>query len=191
MSERELKEKIVKHLKLREGVVYKVYLDSLGYKTGGVGHLLRDAPNWNVGDKISESQVDLWLEEDMEWALDAAKKQLDEIKIKNPHANTDDFLIALTIVNFQLGIGWPNVFKTSYPKLVNGDYDGAIKGFKSSKWARQTPIRVDDFVTAIQKAYTDLSKTKEIITYADHNSRNSTPRFNFWRWIFGSKWTGK
>lgn len=148
-----LESRIREHLKLREGVVYKVYKDSVGKLTGGVGRLLEGNPQWMLNDPISKKQVDEWLNEDMEWALDAARKNMAEIAVRNPQVVSDDFLIALTSVNFQLGVGWPNVFYGSYPKLVSGYYDAAIVGFEKSKWAKQTPVRVEDFVNAIEIAY--------------------------------------
>ena len=143
-----LKERIIKHLKLREGKRLTVYKDSLGKLTVGVGHLVRPQDNLKLGDKITNERCNAFLEEDMATAFKAALDQAKEIG-----KHSDDFVLALTSVNFQLGTGWPEKFYSSYPKLVNGDWQGAIEGFKSSKWAKQTPVRVDDFVKAIEIAY--------------------------------------
>lgn len=147
--EKALRKKIIEHLKDREGVRYVVYLDTLGYPTGGVGHLITSADKLSVGDPISPEQVDAWLEKDMEKALAGARKNAKEIGIE-----TDDFIIALTSVNFQLGTGWPTKFYKTYPNLVKGQWRKAIVGLRGSRWAKQTPVRVEDFVKAIEKAFT-------------------------------------
>ena len=143
-----LERKIVKHLKLREGERLTVYLDSLKKPTVGVGHLVRPEDGLKVGDTITQTQSDAFLRHDIGWALNAAYEQADEMGV-----TSEDFILALTSVNFQLGPDWKKVFHTSYPKLVSGDWQGAIRGFKASKWAKQTPVRVNDFVKAIEKEY--------------------------------------
>lgn len=148
--EANIKQKIYEHLILREGVRNVVYKDSLGKPTGGVGHLILPSDNLSVGDTISTDTVERWLKEDSETAFQAALKQAKEIGIE-----TDDFIIALTSVNFQLGSGWVRKFKTSYPNLVKGNWKKAIVGFKGSLWNKQTPVRVKDFVEAIERAFAD------------------------------------
>lgn len=143
-----LKERIIKHLKHREGERLTVYKDSEGYPTVGVGHLVRPEDNLKVGDKISQKRSDMFLDRDYAIAFRATLDQAKEIG-----KHSDDFLLALTSVNFQLGTDWPEIFYGSYPKLVSGDWRGAIAGFKRSKWAKQTPVRVADFVKAIEIAY--------------------------------------
>ena len=51
------KERVIEHLKRDEGVVCEIYLDHLGYKTCGIGHLVLDTDpehDLDVGDKVSE-----------------------------------------------------------------------------------------------------------------------------------------
>lgn len=53
----------------REGLRYAVYLDSAGYKTAGIGHLLRPADGaLNVGDSVSDAQVQVWFNSDISHA---------------------------------------------------------------------------------------------------------------------------
>ena len=56
----------LEHLELREGNEERVYLDSLGKPTCGVGHLLteRERQVYQVGDEVSEEQRTAWLEAD-------------------------------------------------------------------------------------------------------------------------------
>lgn len=140
--------KLRNKLILREGWVNEVYKDSERNLTVGVGHLVRKSDNLKYGDYITDARVELFLKKDMDTALSAAVKQADEIGDVS-----DDFIIALACVNFQLGAGWTKVFFGSWPKLVTGDYEGAIDGFNRSKWAKQTPVRVQDFIDAIRDEF--------------------------------------
>jgi hypothetical protein len=62
------------------------------------------------------------------------------------------FIAALISVNFQLGTGWKNEFFTTYPAIVAGNFSLAIENLRSSKWYRQTPVRVEDFIEALRRA---------------------------------------
>lgn len=155
-----LVERIIEHLRLREGERLWVYLDHLGNPTVGVGHLVMPNDKLKVGDRITKARSEKFLVNDMQLALNAARDQAKKIGIE-----TDDFILALTSVNFQLGVGWPKVFHTSFPKLVAGDWQGAIRGFEDSVWAEQTPVRVNDFVKAIEKAYNKPTELKTPIIF--------------------------
>ena len=137
-----------KHALLREGKVYFVYLDSLDKLTGGIGHLLTksEKKKYKLGDKISQEQIDIWFEKDSERATDKAIEQAQEIGIES-----DWFIASLISVNFQLG-DFKKKFKGSYPAIVRGDYDHAIKNLRRSKWYRQTPVRVEDFIETLERA---------------------------------------
>jgi len=133
------------HAIKREGLRKKVYKDSLGKLTVGIGHLVLPEDNLRLGDEISKERIEELFQKDTLPAYRAACKQAKEIGCETP-----EFICALISVNFQLGTGWPQVFKTSYPALVNKEYEKAITGFERSVWARQTPVRVEDFVNAIK-----------------------------------------
>ena len=143
------------HLRLREGYREEVYLDTLGKATCGTGHLLSPAENaqYAVGDTIDTAVLDRWLEEDSEKAWNAAAQQLQDLNIEKP-----EFIIALGSVNFQLGTQWMNKFPSAYKALQNKDYDEAIRQVSTgsgkdgqSRWMEQTPVRVKDFIEAIDK----------------------------------------
>jgi len=145
----------LEHLELREGNIDHIYLDSLGKPTCGVGHLLteRERQVYQVGDEVSEEQRTVWLEEDAAKAWEAAAQQIEDLGIE-----TAEFIIVLGSVNFQLGTRWMDKFPSAYKALKNKDYDEAIRQVSTgsgkdgqSKWKEQTPVRVEDFVTAIDK----------------------------------------
>ena len=54
-------------IKRHEGEVLKIYKDSLGYKTLGVGHLCKPEDpeyDWEVGTSVSQEVVDMYYEND-------------------------------------------------------------------------------------------------------------------------------
>lgn len=56
-------------IKRHEGEVLEIYMDSLGYKTLGVGHLCQ--PNdpeydWEVGTPVSQEVVDMYYQDDFQ-----------------------------------------------------------------------------------------------------------------------------
>ena len=148
-----------KHAILREGERLTVYLDSLKKPTVGIGHLIRPRDGLKVGDKITKKQSREFFEADSRIATAAALKQAEEIGIM-----ADWFIAALISVNFQLGVAWTRKFKTTYPAIVAHDYDRAIANLRRSAWYRQTPVRVEDFIVALERAKTfkarPLKKTR-------------------------------
>ena len=69
--------KLREQLKIDEGVKYEVYDDHLGYKTFGIGHLVKTtdeeygAP---VGTPVSEERVNSVFDKDVETYIDESKK---------------------------------------------------------------------------------------------------------------------
>ena len=149
------KEKLYEHLKLREGVKKIVYLDTLGKPTGGVGHLLnaKERKKFPVGTPLKDSVVEEWLTDDIQKALSATNEQCTILNIYN-----NDFKIALTSVNFQLGGKWIRKFPAAWHALCHKEYGKAINEIlyqnieekNHSLWYKQTPTRVKDFIQAIE-----------------------------------------
>ncbi len=144
----------LKHLEYREGNVDHVYLDTLNKPTCGVGHLLsiEECGEYEIGQNVSQTTRDKWLEEDAQKAWDAAAQQIQDLAIEDPK-----FIVALGSVNFQLGTRWMNKFPSAYKALSSKDYDEAIRQVSTgsgkdgqSKWKEQTPVRVEDFINAIK-----------------------------------------
>lgn len=141
-----LEKRIREHLMLREGLRLVVYRDSLGKPTVGVGHLVLPEDNLEVGDRITRKRADAFLKHDMQWAYRAAKNQAQESGVM-----TDDWILALTSVNFQLGENWIRKFPNTWKAIVTKDYSKAIANISRSLWAKQTPVRTNDFIAAITK----------------------------------------
>ena len=142
------------HLKLTAGYREEVYVVTLGNPTCGVGHVLSSAENdqYAIGEVIEADILDTWLSKDAEKAWYSATQQLHDLSINNL-----DFLLALGSVNFQLGTNWQHKFPSAYKALKARDYEEAINQISTgsgtngqSKWKEQTPVRVEDFVKAIE-----------------------------------------
>lgn len=131
----------LKLIQSREGKVMKVYKDSLGKPTAGIGHLLKPGEEKLP---ITEEQVQKWFEEDIKVSVDAANNQA-----SNLPKCTQELFNALVSVNFQLGTGWTKKFTKTWGLMLDGDFDKAAFEVENSLWAKQTPIRVRDFQRAL------------------------------------------
>lgn len=131
-------------VKLREGLRLFWYNDSLGFPTGGYGHLRRKGDP----EKFDQVQAEKWLEEDIQKARTAAQKQFDQLPYQ-----TQTLLDALVSVNFQLGTGWYKEHKKTWAAMVAGEYQVAAAEAQRSSWYKQTPVRVKDLQMALQEAF--------------------------------------
>jgi len=140
---------IIAHLKLREGVRTKVYKDSLGKLTVGVGHLVLPEDKLSLGQEISMFAVDTFLQKDMAKALAAAVAQTNQLLYVTRENERATIIKALTAVNFQLGTAWNKTFKNTWRLIVAGKLKDAAEEIKDSRWYVQTPVRVNDFAKAL------------------------------------------
>jgi GH24 family phage-related lysozyme (muramidase) len=133
------------HAKSREGYSTKVYLDSLGKPTVGIGHLVTEEDELEVGDEISAERVnEFWLRDSM-MAFNASVKQAEEAGICD-----FCFVAAMASVNYQLGTGWRKKFPVTWALIVAGRYNDAADELDKSLWKKQTPVRVRDFQMALR-----------------------------------------
>jgi len=130
----------------REGRRNDVYKDSLGKSTVGIGHLVVPSDHLKVGDRITDEQVTSLFEKDTAPALRAANSQALEAGITDT-----SFIPYLASVNFQLGTGWTAKFPHTWKMIVDGNYEDAAKALDGTLWARQTPVRVNDFQNALRR----------------------------------------
>lgn len=136
-------------LALREGRRTTVYLDSLGKPTVGIGHLVTDDDGLDVGDTITDDQVDAFFAADSASALAAARAQAAEAGIRD-----ESFLPYLASVCFQLGNAWTAKFPNTWAMICNRAYDDAANALEGTRWQQQTPVRVADFQAALRRLAT-------------------------------------
>ena len=133
---KEFRQRLAKEITSDEGCVLKVYEDHLGYKTVGIGHLVRPEDieyHLNVGDPITQTRADELFFKDINIVL----KECED----NFHNNWRDWPeeVKLIIANMAFNLGLPRLtkFKKMFAALNKGDYQTASKEGLDSKWAKQ------------------------------------------------------
>ena len=128
-------EKLKQRIKTHEGFRNYVYLDSLGKKTVGYGHLCLKGEDWDIRKSYSIEELEDCFERDFIMALAGAESLIGTlnipIKVKE----------VITEMVFQLGKTGVSKFKKMWKALENKDYEEAAKQMLDSKWHRQTPER--------------------------------------------------
>ena len=130
------------------GDVAKVYKDSLGKLTVGVGHLLvgDELSQYKEGDEVPQELREKWFSEDFTKASEAAKDQNKQLLELGNKPIPQDYLTSL---NFQLGTIWYKDFDKAWTAFKIGDYKTAKKEMKDSAWYSQTRGRAEDFLDII------------------------------------------
>lgn len=136
-------EHLKKDIMFEEGVKYEVYNDHLGYKTFGVGHLVRATDPENemeVGTPVSKERVDECFEVDLYVAINDAEKFCEGMQVD------DNIKECVTHMVFQLGLPRLNKFRNFKQALVDGDIAKAQDEMKDSLWYRQTTNRAERLI---------------------------------------------
>lgn len=126
-------------LTVDEGKRSRIYLDSVGKWTGGVGRNLSDRP-------FSEDEIALMLAND----IATAERELDRV-LPWWRSMTDARQQALCNMCFNLGIDRLLGFKKALTLLQAGRWDAAAAEFMDSKWAKQVGDRAIRIADAIRK----------------------------------------
>ena len=125
-----------KRVKLHEGFVSKIYLDSLSKKTIGWGHLITPDDHFKEGVEYSEEE----LEEVFQKDLKSATNDADDL-IKTKIADKAREVIIEMI--YQLGKTGVSKFKNMWSALQESppNYFEAHVQMLDSRWYKQTPKR--------------------------------------------------
>ena len=133
-------DRLLKSVKAHEGYRNKVYLDSLGKRTVGVGHLCVE-DFWVDDREYSEDMLMNILKNDLKSAIEGAER----LCSKCP--DLDD-LAKETIIEmvFQLGETGVSKFRNMWKALESNppQYDVAATEMLDSRWAKQTPNRAKE-----------------------------------------------
>ena len=130
-------ERLMESVKKHEGYRNKVYLDTLGKRTVGVGHLCVE-DFWEDDKEYDEKFLMEILADDLQNAIKGARE------LKEEHSCTDIDEIAQEILVemvFQLGKNGVSKFRNMWKALAEKNYIGASFEMLDSKWAKQTPNR--------------------------------------------------
>ena len=123
-------------VKLHEGFVSKIYLDSLSKKTIGWGHLITPDDHFKEGVEYSKEELEDVFQKDLKRAMDDAD---DLIKTKIAEKARE---VIIEMV-YQLGKTGVSKFKNMWSALQESppNYFEAHVQMLDSRWAKQTPGR--------------------------------------------------
>ncbi len=131
--------KLLESVKKHEGYRNKVYLDSLGKRTVGVGHLCVE-DFWEDEKEYEESFLMDILQKDLQGSIDGAEELCEGLKI------SDDAKILIIEMIFQLGKKGVSKFRNMWKALQQDppSYSVAASEMLDSRWAKQTPNRAKE-----------------------------------------------
>ena len=141
--------KLQEQIMFEEGVKYEIYNDHLGYKTFGVGHLVRATDPENemeVGTKVSKLRVAECFEADLYVAINDMEKFTEGMNVD------DNIKECVTHMVFQLGLPRLNKFRKFKLALLDGDIKSAQAEMKDSLWYRQTTNRAERLIEKLGKS---------------------------------------
>lgn len=131
-----LRDRVLRH----EGIRLKVYKDSLGYDTIGVGRLLSNG--------ISQEEAMFMLDSDLKRCKIQVSSELPwTLGIDDARR---DVLIEMC---FQLGINRLLTFKRMISAMRDGFYEQAAKEMLNSAWHAQTPKRCEELALIMERGY--------------------------------------
>ena len=133
-------ERLLESVKKHEGYRNKVYLDTLGKRTVGVGHLCVE-DFWEDDKEYEESFLMEILQKDLQEAIRGAKELVEEHGCADIDERAEEIIIEMV---FQLGRTGVKKFRNMWKALSEHNYVGASYEMLDSKWAKQTPNRAKD-----------------------------------------------
>ena len=133
-------DKLLESVKRHEGYRNKVYLDTLGKRTVGVGHLCVE-DFWEDDKEYEEKFLMTILEHDLESAIKGAKDLMSENGCMDIDEVAEEIIIEMV---FQLGKTGVSKFRNMWKHLSALEYSDAASEMLDSRWAKQTPNRAQD-----------------------------------------------
>ena len=131
-------DRLLKSVKEHEGYRNKVYLDSLGKRTVGVGHLCVE-DFWEDDKEYEEKFLLTILEHDLKSAIKSAEELCSDCPVLDDQAK--EIIVEMV---FQLGKTGVSKFRNMWKALKVPDYPTAAKEMLDSRWAKQTPNRAKE-----------------------------------------------
>ena len=144
-------DRLLESVKKHEGYRNKVYLDTLGKRTVGVGHLCVE-DFWEDDKEYEEKFLMEILQKDLQQAIRGARDLMEERDCLNIDEKAEELLIEMV---FQLGRTGVSKFNNMWKALAEQNYIGASFEMLDSRWAKQVGGRALEL--------TDLIKTGEYV----------------------------
>ena len=130
-------DRLLESVKKHEGYRNKVYLDTLGKRTVGVGHLCVE-DFWEDDKEYEEKFLMEILQKDLQQAIRGARSLMEKHDCADIDEQAEEILIEMV---FQLGMTGVSKFKNMWKALAELNYVGASYEMLDSRWAKQTPNR--------------------------------------------------
>ena len=144
------REAVYDQLKIDEGVVYEIYLDHLGYKTFGVGHLVLESDpehGYAVGEPVSVERVIECFNGDLDVAVSECVALYGaDIWCGFPGE------VQEILVNMMFNLGRPRLskFRKMNAHLEDGEWASAAIEGRDSRWYRQVGNRAERLMTRLE-----------------------------------------
>ena len=155
-------------LRIDEGYDSKIYKDTEGYWTIGIGQLLTKSPDTNVakaeldkliGRKCNGEITKAEAEDLFQKSVLKAEKGIQGNTLLRDVYNSLDFIRQAALINmvFQMGVAGVAGFVNSMALLKAKNWEKAAVNLAQSRWYKQTPNRakrvIETFRTGTWKAY--------------------------------------
>ena len=131
------RDRLLKSVKEHEGFRSKVYLDTLGKRTVGYGHLCVE-DHWEDDKEYEWGYLEEILIKDLREAIAGADELIEQHNCKDLEGQAKEVVVEMI---FQLGKTGVSKFKKMWEALSEYNYIGASFEMLDSKWANQTPNR--------------------------------------------------
>jgi lysozyme len=129
---------LIEDLKRHEGFRSRVYTDTLGVPTIGIGFAIKDLElDEEICNQILEKKI---------------SKLLPQIFSSFPHLKNQPNIAKIVVINmcYQMGVRGVSKFKKFHKALENNDYITASAEMLDSRWSRQTPNRAKELSEKIK-----------------------------------------
>jgi len=129
-------EKLKDHLRTEEGYRDMIYLDTRGFQTIGIGHLVKPSDNFVQGKRYSRKVIEKVFDYDVKICVQDAYNLCKDLDIK------EEAILIIAHMCFQLGRTKTALFVKLFDCLRKKDYVGAGFEMEDSLWAKKhTPAR--------------------------------------------------
>jgi len=128
-------EKLKSDLRTEEGYRDTVYLDTRGFQTIGIGHLVKPSDNFVQGKRYKRKVIEKVFDYDVKICVQDAYNLCKDMEIK------EEAVLIVAHMCFQLGRTKTAKFKKMFEALRNKDYTTAGFEMEDSRWAIQTRRR--------------------------------------------------
>lgn len=144
------REAVYEQLKIDEGVVYEIYLDHLGYKTFGVGHLVLESDpehGYDVGEPVSVERVIECFNRDLDVAVSECTALYGVDVWEGFPGEVQEILVNMM---FNMGRTRLSKFRKMNAHLECGEWASAAVEGRDSLWYNQVTNRAERLMERLE-----------------------------------------